>query len=89
MEKLKEDQIRERLQTLDGWNRNGDAIEKTFVFESFGDAIGFVNRVAALAEAADHHPDFRIEYTKVTLTLSTHSAGGITAADTGLAARIG
>ncbi|MEO5509832.1 MAG: 4a-hydroxytetrahydrobiopterin dehydratase [Longimicrobiales bacterium] len=88
MKRLEEDQIQERLATLDGWTRADNALCRTFSFDSFGNAIAFVNRVAALAEAADHHPDFLIEYRNVTLTLSTHSAGGITARDTDLAAAI-
>ena len=89
MKKLDGDRIRERLDGLDRWQLDGGAIQKTFSFDSFADAISFVNRVAGLAEEADHHPDIRIEYRNVTLTLSTHSAGGLTDKDFDLAARIG
>lgn len=71
-----------------GWVRSGDLIEKTFAFPSFPGAVAFVNRVAELAEAMDHHPDLDIRYDKVRVGLSTHSAGGITEMDTGLAERI-
>lgn len=85
---LSEAQIEERLQRLDGWQRAGSEIRKTYLFDSFPRAIEFVDRVAELAEAADHHPDIDIRYTRVTLALSTHSAGGLTARDFGLAERI-
>jgi 4a-hydroxytetrahydrobiopterin dehydratase len=61
---------------------------KTFSFSRFADGIAFVQRVARAADAADHHPDIDIRYTKVTCALSTHDAGGITAADLALASAI-
>ena len=88
MERLTDAQIQSRLATLEGWALEDNALQRTFAFASFGDAIAFVNRVAAEAEAIDHHPDILIEYRNVTLTLSTHSAGGITTNDTDLAARL-
>jgi 4a-hydroxytetrahydrobiopterin dehydratase len=72
----------------DGWKRKGDLLEKAFTFASFVDAVEFVNRVAELAEAADHHPDMDIRYDTVRVGLATHSAGGITAMDTSLAEEI-
>jgi 4a-hydroxytetrahydrobiopterin dehydratase len=80
-DRLSADDIRRELATLPGWDLAGDAICKTFEFRSFPDAIAFVNRVAEGAEAADHHPDILIRYRRVTLTWSTHSAGGLTAKD--------
>ena len=71
-----------------GWAREGDAITKTFRFSRFADGIAFVQRVASAADAADHHPDIDIRYTKVRIALSTHDAGGITAADVKLAREI-
>ncbi len=85
---LTDDEIAAALATLFGWQRAGDAIHRTFTFPFFMDGIAFVNRVAEAAEAADHHPDIDVRYTRVTCTLSTHDAGGITAADVRLAARI-
>jgi 4a-hydroxytetrahydrobiopterin dehydratase len=85
---LTESEIRDRLASLNGWDRTGNEIKKTYTFESFADSIAFVNRVSALAETADHHPDFLIQYTRVTLSLSTHSAGGLTRRDMDLAGRI-
>lgn len=81
-------EIQRALGGLPGWSRRGDAITKTFAFEKFLDGIGFVDRVATLAEELDHHPDIDIRYTKVTMTLSTHDAGGITRSDLTLADRI-
>ena len=63
-------------------------IRRTFVFDDFAAAVGFVVRVGFLAEAADHHPDIDIRWNKVTLVLSTHSEGALTAKDTALAAQI-
>ncbi|CAB4866224.1 unannotated protein [freshwater metagenome] len=71
------------------WTVSGSAIQRDLAFEDFLAAVAFVNRVAALAEEADHHPDLLIhDWNQVRLTLSTHSAGGITDADLALAARI-
>ncbi|MCI0432328.1 MAG: 4a-hydroxytetrahydrobiopterin dehydratase [Gemmatimonadetes bacterium] len=80
--------IAEGLTRLDGWVREGDAIVRSFRFRDFAQAIDFVRRVAELAEDANHHPDIDIRYTRVILTVSTHSAGGITRKDLDLAARI-
>lgn len=89
MPRLDEKQLHRRLSTLEGWAREGDAIQRKYRFESFPAAIAFVNRVADLAEAVDHHPDIDIRYRDVTLTLSTHSEGGITEKDIDLALQIG
>ena len=69
------------LQGLPGWTRQGDAIVRQFTFSSFRDAIAFVTRLAFDAEAADHHPDLAINYKRVTVTWSTHDAGGVTRKD--------
>lgn len=86
--KLSDLEIQRALGQLAGWARRGDALTKTFAFSRFADGIAFVGRVAQAADAMDHHPDLDIRYTKVTCTLSTHSAGGITALDLDLAGRI-
>jgi 4a-hydroxytetrahydrobiopterin dehydratase len=80
--------IQRELGNLPGWSRRSDTLTKTYRFRTFPDAIAFVNRVAEVAESADHHPDLDIRYTKVTCHLSTHSAGGITAKDVSLAGAI-
>ena len=86
--RLLEAEARALFAGLAGWAMETDRLRKRYAFDSFAAAIGFVNRVAALAEAADHHPDILIEYRHVTLTLTTHDAGGLTAHDFSLAARI-
>ncbi len=80
----------EALKTVPGWSitDQGDGIEKRYEFENFAGSLAFVNRVGALAEAMDHHPDITIEYNKVRLYLSTHDQGGLTASDFELARRI-
>ena len=88
MAKLNDTEIAQRLKALPTWVREGDAIRKTFTFGKFADGIRFVDRVAVAADAMDHHPDIDIRYTTIALTLSTHSAGGLTAKDFDLAAKI-
>jgi 4a-hydroxytetrahydrobiopterin dehydratase len=84
-ETLTDQAIDEHLRDRE-WEREGDAIVRERTFEDFNAAVAFVNRVAEAAEAANHHPDITIHgYNKVKLTLSTHSAGGITQADFHLA----
>lgn len=80
--------IQRRLGALRGWSRRGDTITKTFTLAGFPEAVEFVQRVVAPAEAMDHHPDLDIRYDKVTVTLSTHDSGGITENDLVLAGRI-
>jgi 4a-hydroxytetrahydrobiopterin dehydratase len=88
MAKLTPTQIHDGLQTLNGWTQDDEAICKQYAFDDFAAAMTFVNRVAELAEEADHHPDIDIRYNKVTLVLSTHSAGGLTNKDIVLAQQI-
>jgi 4a-hydroxytetrahydrobiopterin dehydratase len=80
--------IQRELGSLAGWSRRGEVLTRTYQFRNFTQAIEFVNRVAGLAESANHHPDIDIRYSKVTLTLSTHDAGGITSNDVELARAI-
>ena len=70
------------------WNLKEDSILRTFEFKGFVEAMAFVNKVAQVAETLEHHPDIAIAYNKVTLTLSTHSAGGLTQKDFDLARAI-
>ncbi len=88
MSVLSEDEISERLATVPAWTRDGDAIVHVETLAGFSAAMLYVGAVAYLAEAADHHPDITIQWNKVTLTLSTHSAGGLTDKDFALAGRI-
>ena len=88
MAKLPPEEIKNRLAGLAGWQLADNAIKKQYKFNDFMSAMAFVNRVADAAEAADHHPDITINYTRVTMALSTHSAGGITRKDFDLAHKI-
>ena len=81
MPRLDDAGIAAALRELPGWKREGDAIVRTFRFPSFGDAVSFVDRLAPVCDATDHHPDILIRYRRVTLTYSTHSEGGITEKD--------
>ena len=86
---LSEAQVREGLAALKGWRAvDGPAIRKQFQFTDHIAALGFVVKVAAIAETMDHHPSVDWTYNRVTMTLSTHDAGGITQRDFQLAARI-
>ena len=78
------------LQSLDGWSLDatGDAITRTVKFKGFGEAFAFMTRVALEAEKAGHHPDWSNSYDSVTITLSTHDAGGLSAKDLALAQAI-
>lgn len=85
---LNEEQITSRIGALHGWQRKGAAITKMYQLKDFVRAMGFVNSVALLAEKANHHPDIDIRWNTVSLTLSTHSAGGLTEKDFTLAEEI-
>ncbi|HEY0639703.1 MAG TPA: 4a-hydroxytetrahydrobiopterin dehydratase [Pseudonocardiaceae bacterium] len=87
-ELLSDEQVASALAGLDGWSREGDEIVRTTERASFPAAVEDVRRVAEVAEARDHHPDIDIRWRTLTFRLSTHSAGGLTAKDTELAAEI-
>jgi 4a-hydroxytetrahydrobiopterin dehydratase len=83
---LSNEDVEARVGAVDGWRREGDRIVRDLEFEDFAAAMVFVNEVAGAAEAVNHHPDILIHgWNKVRLTLSTHSAGGITQADLDMA----
>ena len=85
---LNENEIRDHLGGLADWGQDGNEITKTYKLKNFIESIGFVNKIAILAEKADHHPDILIQYSKVKINLATHSEGGITIKDMDLAAEI-
>jgi 4a-hydroxytetrahydrobiopterin dehydratase len=85
---LTEDEIAAALSGLPGWHLAGDTITCERTLGDFRDAMIYAGAVAHLAQAANHHPDIAISWNKVTLTLSTHSAGGLTRADFALAGQI-
>ena len=86
--KLRMRQIRAQLAKTEGWRLSGKRISRLFVFEDFMQGIRFLNRVARLAEAMNHHPDITINYNKIKLSLTTHDEGGLTMKDFRLARRI-
>ena len=81
MDKLATQEIEQRLQQYPEWSLTGDSLQRTFNFETFLQAMSFVVRIAELAEDLGHHPDILVRYNKVTLTVSTHDAGGLTDKD--------
>ena len=79
--KLSDGEIAARLEELTDWSQPGEELQRTYRFKDFVEAMAFVQTVAAHAEAVQHHPDILIRYSRVTLSLSTHDAGGITEKD--------
>jgi 4a-hydroxytetrahydrobiopterin dehydratase len=88
MARLNEEEIEERLGGLEGWERSGDAIVKRFDNGDFKGSVDFVNRITPEAEEMNHHPDLEISWKTVTVTITTHSEGGLTQNDFELARRI-
>jgi 4a-hydroxytetrahydrobiopterin dehydratase len=85
---IKQSELKERLKKVPEWELEKKHIERTFEFDDFSESIDFVTAVAEVAEEEEHHPDIDIRYNKVRLVLSTHSKGGLTEMDFGLAERI-
>jgi 4a-hydroxytetrahydrobiopterin dehydratase len=88
MARLSEGDIEERLSALEGWERDGEAIVKRFDRGDFKGSVDFVNRLTPEAEEMNHHPDLEISWKTVTVTVTTHSEGGLTEGDFELARRI-
>jgi len=88
MTTFSQDEVEAHLANLAEWSETGGAIQRTYQFDDFVQAIAFVDKIAVFAETAQHHPDILIRYNKVSLTLSTHDAGGITEKDFNLASEI-
>jgi 4a-hydroxytetrahydrobiopterin dehydratase len=85
---LSDDEVQGRLDGLEGWSREGRSIKKQFQLEDFKGSVDFVNRLTPAAEEMNHHPDLEISWNKVTVSLSTHSQGGLTENDFELAQKI-
>ena len=85
---LSDVELETALRSLPRWTHADGRLTKRFDFDAFADALNFVNRVGLLAEEADHHPDISLTGGRVTLSLVTHSSGGITARDTALASKL-
>jgi 4a-hydroxytetrahydrobiopterin dehydratase len=88
MARLSDEEIEGRLSELEGWERDGDAIRRTFKLDDFKGSVDFVNRITPEAEDMNHHPDLEISWNEVTVSLTSHSEGGLTANDFELAGRI-
>jgi len=88
MARLAAAEVDRRLERLDGWERKGKFITKTFKFKTFMDGIAFVNELAAIAEKQEHHPDIHIRWTTIWVEIQTHDEGGITPYDIDLATEI-
>ena len=85
--KLNEAQITEQLEIHSEWVELNGQIQRTYKFENFIQSMAFINKIADYAEQVQHHPDILIRYDKVTLSVSTHDAGGITSKDFDLATK--
>jgi 4a-hydroxytetrahydrobiopterin dehydratase len=85
---LSDDEVAQRLEGLDGWERKGDAIVKDFKLADFKGSVEFVNALTPVAEEMNHHPDLEISWNTVSVSLSTHSEGGLTENDFELAGKI-
>jgi 4a-hydroxytetrahydrobiopterin dehydratase len=86
--KLTSSEVAERLKGLNGWKADGDALKKQFVFKNFAESLEFVNKVGAVAEAADHHPDIAFGWAYAEIAFTTHDRGGITDVDFALARKV-
>ena len=85
---LSDDEIERRLERLEGWAREGGSLRREFKLDGFVGSVDFVNRLTPVAEELNHHPDLAISWNRVTVSLTTHSQGGITDSDFELAERI-
>jgi 4a-hydroxytetrahydrobiopterin dehydratase len=88
VERLDDDEIAAKLDELDGWERDGDAISRTFKLDDFVGSVRFVDKLVEPAEDMGHHPDLSISWDEVRVSITTHSEGGLTANDFELAKRI-
>lgn len=88
-EKLSQEEIESRLDTLDGWEVDEGELTKVFEFESYLAGVDFARRCGELAEEMNHHPDLLIQWRKVTVSVVTHSAGGLTGLDFDFAEKAG
>ena len=85
---LSEQEVDERLQSADGWQRDGDAITKTFERGDFVGSVKFVDQLVEPAEGMNHHPDIEISWDKVKVSITNHAEGGLTENDFELAGKI-
>lgn len=86
--KLEEEEIKKALKNLDGWETDGKYIKKRYEFDNFASSLEFVNKVGAIAEDADHHPDIKFGWGFAEISLTTHDRGGVTDFDLAVAGRV-
>jgi 4a-hydroxytetrahydrobiopterin dehydratase len=86
--RMSDDEVKDRLSKMGGWEREGDALTHEFEFANFVGSVDFVNRLVGPAEEMGHHPDLSISWNEVRVSVTTHAAGGLTANDFELARRI-
>jgi 4a-hydroxytetrahydrobiopterin dehydratase len=86
--KLTCDAIAERLKELNGWRAEDDALKRRFEFGNFTESLAFVNKIGAVAEAADHHPDIAFGWGYAEIAFTTHDRGGITDVDFAMAEKV-
>lgn len=86
--KLTPEEIAERLETLQNWITNGDAIKRRYSFDNFAESLAFVNKVGEIAETMDHHPDITFGWGYAEISTTTHDRGGVTDVDFSLAKKI-
>jgi len=86
--KLSPDEVAQQIEGLDGWLAESDVLMKRFEFPNFAASLDFVNKVGALAEAADHHPDVKFGWGYAEFAMTTHDRGGLTEFDFDLARKI-
>ena len=86
--KLSADEIGKKLQELKGWTAEGDVIKRRYEFKNFAESLEFVNKVGAIAEEADHHPDITFGWGYAEIATTTHDRGGITDVDFALAEKV-
>lgn len=85
---LTDSEVEQALQTIPGWSKRDNSVQRVLQFSNFITAMKFVNEVAVVAESANHHPDICISYNKVTLSLLSHDSGGVTQRDMRMAVKI-
>ena len=86
--KLTPDEVLKGVETLNGWEVDGDRIKRRFEFKNFAEALEFVNKVGAIAEDADHHPDITFGWGYAEIATTTHDRGGVTNVDLALAEKV-
>ncbi|MDC1038622.1 4a-hydroxytetrahydrobiopterin dehydratase [Candidatus Marinimicrobia bacterium] len=80
MSRLTDTEIQKKLSALNGWEFKDNAIRKKFTFDAYMDSIAFINRLAEIAEEANHHPDMIVGWCKIDIAFTSHDQGGVTAA---------